>query len=523
MLSKILKRFRMAEERGFTLIEVAAGVVIMSVVGMALLNFYGNGTNMISRQVNDMDTRNSARAVLTRMVKDIQLAPQIALSTDGTIVDIQDDHGTTIEKYVFDQTQQEIYAEKDGQKTFLIHAIQAQTFANPSQMKNELEITITIQVGTSILKLSDTATARLVNYNNSKVPVIFSVTSGVVDIASGSSQEDAEGNGDRDDDAEKPATPFTQIVVAGTNTHFTTNDTVVVLVPHGSALDLKNLNASGNVVFQNDGQNVVTVKTPTKLDFNLPYDDFSGVSLPAYYDVYAITPNSDLDGTVGNGQSEVALMVNGLKITNQPLNGHEKDDEESGYAQPDDNTQWDQGQTDWLVSGGSSFNSFGSIDDSDHIITKKSNCNNKIAYYDHAYATFDYKATINITDGAIDNQATVNPDDIAMLTLWYNGDDNTTGGGGNYVGVGIDKDYLYVGYKGSMQRVPNYTLPTQGQATIEAKSDFDSNKNEYRLQIFVDGDSNPVYTSYEIVPWGSGYLGVTVNNPKTNATFSVTP
>lgn len=513
MFRRILRRFRVAEERGFTLIEVAAGVVIMSVVGMALLNFYGDGATMISRQTNEMNTRDSARAVLTRMVKDIQQAPQIALSSDGSTVDIEDDQGNLMEKYVFDAANQEIYAEKGTQKTFLIHAIQSDVYAMP--LKNELGIKISVKVGTSVLDFTDTVMVRSVNYNTSPVPVIYSVTTPVNTSNTGSDEDDVTGHGDGDDAVDQPKEPFEQIHVVGTDTHFTAGDTYVVLVPHGL-----NLNAPGNVVIQNNGasNHIVDVKSTTDLYFDLPYSDVT----PQYYDVYAITPNKDLDGTISNNLPEEAAKINGLQVINQQLIGTEKDDEESSYQQPDKD-QWNDGgndgQPDWLVSGGSSFNSFGSIAYNKYVITKKSNCNNKIAYYNHEYAEFDYKATIDITDGAIDNSETQNPDSIALLTLWYNGKNNTVGGGGDYVGVGIDKDYVYVGSKGNMQRIPGYTLSTQGQATIEAVSDFDLTNHEYRLQIYVDGTL--LYTSYQLVPWSGGYLGVTVNNTKTDATFTI--
>ncbi len=514
MLTRLLKLW-LKRERGFTLLEVTASVVILSVIGMAVLSAAGKGQVFLSRQSNEMDSRVSARAVLTRMVKDIQSAKYSNVIDPQTILLTEQDNTTLT--YGFDSTKKQVYLkDNNGQTIYLIHAISTAFFSPPGK-NDQVNISMTVSVGSSQMTLSDTAVCRSVNFNTTGVPRITMVAPNNVQF-NGVVKVNTENNDENDDDDNDVDGYHAQqtIHISAVDTHFDTkvdSSTYVVLVPQGSKLG-----NSDNVIYANNGSSAKIIRTDgsgTNIWFELKSSNVTNTT----YGVWAITPN------IFGNQPEKAFMLGALSVNTGSFQGGKN---QTGTTSGPDDTSWDDGKSDntpdWVADRGD-VQGFGRVDCFNKVITKNVNANDKILYYNHPVTTFDYQVTVNISSGGSKT------DQLALLTLFYNGLNNTNGGGGWYYGFGVNQYGVFYGAKGSFTQIPssesNYS---GGQAVLRAKADFDTDRQQPRLRLWVtnvkDSDK-PVATIYKVPTdnsglLGPGYLGVTVTSSKTNATFTVT-
>ncbi len=501
MFRRLLKPW-VRRERGFTLLEVTASVVILSVIGMAVLSAVGKGQVFLAKQSNDLDSRESARAVLTRMVKDIESAKYTNVSDPQTIVLTEQDN-TSI-TYGFDSTKQQVYLkDSSGKILYIIHAI-SMAFFSPPGKNDQVSISMTVSVGTSQMTLADTAVCRSVNYNTSGVPRIVMVAPNNVQF-NGVVKVNTENNDENDDDDKDTSGNGAQqtIHISGVDTHFN-GSTYIKLVPQGSKLT-----DSDVITYANNGSNTQIIRTSLGTDiwFELNKNDIKQTS--TVFDVWAVTPNNN---DLGGSQPENAFMLGALSVnTGNFQNGKNQTGTSPG---PDDNNSWST--PDWVADRGD-VEGFGQVDDSSQEITKKANANDKILYYNHQVTTFDYQATVNVTDGGTKSSQ------LALLTLFYNGLPNTNGGGGWYYGFGINQYGVFYGAKGNLTQIPGVAV-NNNQAVLRAVASFDTNRQQPVLTLYVN--SAKVAAIYKVPTdtsglLGPGYLGVTVTSTQTNATFTV--
>ncbi len=523
MLKRFMNRLG-KQQRGFTLVEITATVLILSVVGLAVLNVTGQGQILLSRQSNEMDARISARAVLTRMAKDIEESKATNVTQDNKKIEILDENNAVIKTYGWDETNKQVYLkDKDGNTTYIIQAISLAIFSPPGKT-NQVNMDITVSVGSSEMTFSASAMSRSVNSNSSGVPRIVMVAPNVVQFNGEEKIEHRDGlnhdddDEDRNDDSGVSAGKQT-IHISAVEAHFNWK-TVVELVPKGGTLG-----APANPRYKNVNELEKTVRIDANhLDiwFELKKEGLADST----YDVWAITPDTPRSGLYEKAFKLGALTVHlpgQAHAIDDPV-VHPKNDEDNDTNKdtqkhsPNDDA-WSDGSSgtleDWIVDRGN-MNGFGSINYSTKEIEKKDNSNDKVAYYNHMVADFDYQVKINITD-----QNTTDSGKLALLTLNYNGLNNTTGGGGWYIGFGINQNGVYYGEKGSLNKL---TLPAgvsvnNGQAALRAVKYYDSTTQKYWLKLYVNGTQ--VFLT-DKVPSGTGYLGVTVTENKMKAKFTVT-
>lgn len=496
MALKFLERF-LKRERGFTLIEMTATVVILSVIGLAVLNVTGNGNLMLARQSNEMDSRISARAVLTRIVKDIETAKATVVPDEHTIqiMDLVDGNWVVTKTYGFDSEKKQVYLrDNSGNDLYLINAISYVVYypeTTQPNTANYVNMDITVSVGSSQLTFNATATSRSVNTNSTPIPDIWYVSPNPTGFGWGT-------NGHKD------------IEIHGLNTHFTTaTQVVLVRAVSGVTFDPKNFDLSTGsssgqdiVVIKNTQSNPSRVTIPQNsnglvLNFRLNQAD---VVDQATYHVYAFTPN--VVGINGNSSTEIVYKLSALGISIDPTATN------STPSTPNPNqSPWSEG--DWDLDRGSG--GFGSIDLLNKRITKDPNANGKIAYYATAVTTFDYRVRVRINSGA----------GLALLTLFYDG-----GKKGTYIGYGIDQTGVYYGQSGALTKIRTESIGTN-EVLLRAKADYNSDVKMYRLRVWfkgLDDTDRLLTTSYipsdPVNGLPAAYLGVTVPDKKTDVTFT---
>lgn len=530
MLKHLTERIS-RRQLGFTLVEVMAAVVILSVIGLSVLNVSGKGQILLARQNNEMESRISARAVLTRMVKEIEEAKSTTVQDPSTILIV--DKAGKVKTYGFDSAKSQVYLKDNetGNITYIIPAISMAFFtpvAEQGKVYDYVNMDIRVKVGSSEMTFSATATSRSVNTNSSPVPRITMVAPPKVTFDGTEKIEDDHGDGndrnigesnakDDDDDTrdDVPGNGKQTIHISAAETNFNTN-TFVVLVPQGATLDLTNF--TNNVVYKNNGIDKIvrTDNTKTEIYFELKQTDVTTNT----YDVWAITPNIPKSGLYEKAFRLASLTVNNDTHAKNPEDDDQDyDKKDDGQHYEPDNDSWNnhddsnESDDDWKVDRGN-IPGFGSINYGTKEIVKKENSNDKILYYNHKVAEFDYEARVQITD-----QNSTDAGKLALLTLNYNGLNNTNGGGGWYVGFGINQTGVYYGEKGSVYKLtlPSGVSVTNGEAVLRAvKQKIDG---KYWLTLYVNGT---VVLKTDKVPSGTGYLGVTVTDNKVKAKFTVT-
>ncbi len=537
-------------QQGFTLVEVLASITILTVIGLSLVNATGSGQKLLARQRDEMDSRISARQVLTRMVSDIEQAPGINVissvgnTTTGDTIQILNDRGVVSKVYGYDGSadKQEIYLQENGVKTFLIHAINLAAFTpltRTGTVADRVQMEITVKVGDSVMTFQDTAMARVAGIHDS--PIVLRHTGG------GNNNQGSGGTGDNipsinvqqfnwartgsceeddedydDDEGRLSTTSVANVKITGQYTHFShtdsghrAQDTKVIIVKHGAAFDPRNYSDSDSnlIIFSNIGNGRLSDEVRAKDDYTLHISlAKSAVTDNTTYDVWTITPQ-----VLGNGESEIVNEPNAFTVRSSGTShANEADDSPNKHQWQGDDR--DDNQGDWCIDRGN-VSGFGSVDDSVRQITKKGNCNDKVLYYNRQVQNFDYQVGVTFTGGGDSGS-------LAILTLFYNGVNNANGG--KYTGFGIDKSgNVYYGEKGSM-RLAGSIAGFSSQATLRAKTDWDQNAEQYRLRLWVNNvaDSDAPLLVTNNVPMSGdkiapGYLGVTVTDGNAKALFTI--
>ncbi|MDA8442674.1 MAG: prepilin-type N-terminal cleavage/methylation domain-containing protein [Peptococcaceae bacterium] len=539
----------LARENGFTLVEMLASMAILSVIGLSLFSVTGKANFLLAQQSTQMDARSSARSVLNQMVRDIQQASAIQVPIDstvstpgtprGTVIQLLDSSGNMVKEYGY--ANGEIYLKQDNVTQYLIPAISYIAYT-PAGVVNgtsdHVNMDIKISTGNSadntVMDFTATATCRSVNANtNQFVPVLLYVSPNPAVFQTtaqqqqsyhddGDSEDNGSGDGSGDDgnegsDSSQVTATTLPATIFGQYTHFT-NNSQILLVPHGVTFDPKKFDPTTGMYagqalnstiayYHNSGQNnsVVAVDNGTgntgeKLQFTLNQADVTNNTV---YDAYVFTP-----GGSPTGDTEIVYKYDALQPAWQNVPpGQVKNSNED---QPD-NSGWQDNS--WQIDRGN-INGFGSIDTATNQVVKKQNCNDKVAYYNQKVTTFDYKATVDVTSGGQSGS-------YALLTLFYNGENNKNGGW--YQGFGISNNGVYYGPKDALSQIPNVYV--SGPTTLEAIADYDSVAQQYRLRLFVNGSQ--VYQTYQVPSGTTGitpsYLGCTVTDGNTDATFTITP
>lgn len=545
MIRKIVTMLNKGE-KGFTLIEMLAAITIFSVISLAVLNVSGLGNQLIYREKNQMDGRVSARTVLTRIVKDITEAKQTEVvninnpsdQTKGDTVVITRQDGTVV-TYGFDPEKEQIYfMDSSNQITYLINAISVTAYTplglnNETTKKNQITMDITVSVGDSLMTFSDTVVVRSVNANSTPIPYIKTVAPNLVQFKGEEKKEKKDGDDDDDDgddhdddnndDNDNPGNGVQTIYIAGQDTNFAGN-TIVYLVPMGRTLADVSDPSKNVITFKNGTGNPVRTKTGDKTEIWIDLN--RGQVIDTTYDVWATTPG--VLGTYPEKAYKLAALT--VHITagtpeddeeNHDENESDDDDDHDQDNDDPDDDVWDI--DDWVVNVGS-INGFGTINNSTHVIEKKDNSNDKVAYYNHLVGAFDYQVKIDIEEEGSNHG---NPK--ALLTIFGAG----SGPQYTYTGFGIDESgYVYYGDQAvldsdsdSYARIKDNSghdvkVSTGTTVTLRAVKYLDNTTNQWTLKLYVNDMSNPKFTSTKI-PSGTGYLGVTVTDNKMQAKFTV--
>ncbi len=531
-------------EQGFTLVEVMASLTILTVIGVSLVNATGSGQKLLSRQRDEMDSRISARQVLTKMVSDIEQAPGVNVvssvgnTTTGDTIQILDARGIITKVYGYDSSpeKQEIYLQENGVKTFLIHAINLAAFTpitRTGTIADRVQMELTVKVSDSVMTFQDTAMARVAeihdspfvlrpDHNNNggnnnpgsggsdNIPSIYVEQFNWVPAgASGRDDDDA-----KDDHGYDSTDSAANVKITGRHTHFSSG-TKVVIVKHGAAFDPQNYSATGQTIIAffniGDGSNSHNVRVADDCTLHISLST-SDVANNTTYDVWTITPD-----VLGAGQPEIVNENNAFTVN---LGGasHENEGDDSPNKHRWQGDDRDDNQGDWKVDRGNT-DGFGSVDDSSREIDKKGNCNDKVLYYNHQVQNFDYQVDVEFTGGGDSHS-------LALLTLFYNGVNNAKGG--TYTGFGIDESgKVYYGEKGSIKEIGSIT-GFNNRATLRAKTDWDQNAQQYSLRLWVNdvADSDaPLFVTNNVPVSGGkiapGYLGVTVTDGTAKAAFTI--
>jgi hypothetical protein len=501
MFKKVFEALR-KHTGGFTLVEVSATVLILAVIGMTILNVTGNGNLLLARTSNEMDSRTSARAILTRMVKDIEQAqatqvPPGQQTVQLMTLDTSNNQWYASRIYGFDATTKQVfvkdfsgYNDHTGITTYLIKAISWVAYTPETTSANQanyINMSVTVSVGSSQMTFSASANTRSVNTNSTNIPEITFVSPNPVLFHS--LMQD-----------------HMTIQVTGINTHFKTS-TRVVLVRRGVSFNPSSYTASANDVVIYDNVNIPTGSNGVILTFNLDQDTVANDT----YDVYTFTPITS--GSSGNSVNEIAFKLQALSINIDPV-----------LTEPSPNNPNDDDWVDgmWILDRGRG--AFGIFDYPTHTVTKGQNDNGKVCYYNQTVQNFDYRVVISGVPAIVGNASVKPIDKMAMMAMFFNP------ANGSHMLFGIDNTSAYFIPAVGADPVRICAI-SNGQAALRAKTFWDDGAKKFKMNLWVNAASDDATPNMVIDDIPSNpidgvtplYLGLSVPGNNVPATFVVTP